>query len=121
MDPLQDGLQTHPENSIVGRAAEPALPAKLHVLYAAGRTGQSRQLFALRADVLTEQRLDNGRKAGVAKRRYLLLSRAARAKMQFRDLLVDDLGEMNRRLAVAQLALHGGSRRRQLPSSWRIL
>ena len=46
VDALQERLQAGAEDLVIVRAAEPALGPELHILYAARRAGQSRQLVA---------------------------------------------------------------------------
>ena len=62
---LQQRLQADAEDLVIVRAAEPALGPKLHILYPARRTGQSRQLVGQLADVLADQR-SAGWRAGSA-------------------------------------------------------
>ena len=55
------GVQPAAEHVVIMRTAQPALSAKLHILYPARRTGQSRQLIGLRAEMLADQVLQDGR------------------------------------------------------------
>jgi hypothetical protein len=57
----QKRFQADAEDIVIVRAAQAPLGTKLHILYATRRAGQSRQLIALGANVLTYQGLHNPR------------------------------------------------------------
>jgi hypothetical protein len=58
---LEERLQPSPEDGVIVRASQSAFRAKFHVLDAASRADQPRQLVAQLTDVLSDQRMENGR------------------------------------------------------------
>src|SRR5271154_5739581 len=106
MDTPQQRLQADAKGVVIVRAAEPALSAKLHILYAARRAGQSRQLVRLSADVLADQRLQDGREVQFMLLDKLLRLGATVAEVQFFLLPLVDVGQVDRGRVGAELTLH---------------
>jgi hypothetical protein len=88
------------------RTAEAALSAEFHVLYSASRTGQAGQLIGLRAEMLANQVLQDGRQIQLLFIEQMLLLGAALAQVQLFLVRIDNVGQMHRGRVGAELALH---------------
>src|SRR5207244_498738 len=106
VDALQKGFQSVLKYFVVVRTAQPAFRLELHVLYAARRAGQSRQLVGELADVLTQDRLQQSGEVDFILLEPLLLLGALLAEVQLALVTVDDVGQVYARRLVARMALH---------------
>jgi hypothetical protein len=106
MDALEERLESRPEHIVVVRAAQPPLGTKLHILYAASGARQSREFVRKLADVLADERLQDGGEIQFLFLDELLLFGTGLAKVQLLLLTVDDVGQMHRGRARATLAFH---------------
>ena len=106
VDALQKGFQSVLKYFVVVRTAQPAFRLELHVLYAARRAGQSRQLVGELADVLAQDRLQQPGEIDFILLEPLLLLRTLLAEVQLALVTVDDVGQVYGRRLVARMALH---------------
>src|SRR5258708_40204548 len=91
MDALPERQQGVPEYGVIVRATQTSLGLELHILYAARRAGQPRQLIGRRPNVLRDHRLYDARQVQFLLFEDLLLFRALIAKVELSLLAVHDL------------------------------
>src|SRR5262249_32250697 len=100
-------LQAAAEHLVIAGTAQPARGPKLHILYPARRTGQSRQLVIQRPDVLAEQVLHNRRQVQLLLLSELLFLGAGLGQVEFFLLAAFlEIGQVNGRRIGAKLAFH---------------
>src|SRR6516164_3673810 len=107
MNALEQGFQSDAKHLVIIGTAETALGPKLHILYPARWTGQSRQLVRQLTDVLPDERLQDRRQIEIRGLKQLLLFRTILAEVQLFFVSLDDVREVHSRRSGARLALHG--------------
>jgi len=107
VDALQQRLQTVAKDFVIVRASEPALRAKLHILYTASRAGQPCQFVGKLSDVMADERLQDRGEIQLLLFDEVLMFGTSLTQMHFLFLTGHDVGQMNRGWTGAALAFHG--------------